>query len=290
MMERKKDYQKWLFLLPAFIIYMFVIVYPGLASLYISLFKWNGTMTNKTFVGLRNYEDLFRYDSVFPIAVKNNLIWVILTIVVSTSIALLLALLLNRRFKGRAFFRGVFYFPYMLSGIVAGIIWVWLYDPQMGLLNGILKAVGLGNYAKLWLSDGNIALYAVFVAYMWKSIGGPMILFLAGLQAIPLDALEAAAIDGASKIRKLFNIIVPLLKETFVIVIATQVIDALKVYDVLHIMTGGGPANTTHTLATWMIKRTFIFADYGSGTSIAWIMVFIMMLIIIPYTYFMAKD
>src|SRR5690554_2731597 len=286
----QKRYEKWFFLLPALIIYLIVIVYPGIASLYMSLYKWNGTMTEKTFVKLRNYINLFKHDRVFLIALKNNLIWIVLTIIISTGIALLLALLLNRKFKGRGIFRSVFYFPYMLSGIVAGIIWVWMYDPQLGLINTFLELIGLENYAKPWLATRNTSLYAVYISHMWKSIGAPMILFLAGLQTIPRDIIEAADIDGASSFKKFIHVTLPLLKETFFIVMATQVIAALKIYDIIQAMTGGGPADTTHTLATWMVKRTFMFADYGSGTAIACIMVFVMMIIIIPYTRYMTKE
>jgi raffinose/stachyose/melibiose transport system permease protein len=278
-----------LFLLPALIIYFLIIVIPSLYSLYLSMFKWNG-VGEKVFVGLKNYLDLFANDDVFITAIKNNIIWTLLTIIVTVFFALMLAVLLNREFKGRVVYRGILYFPYVLSGVVVAIMWRWIYHPQLGFINGFLKAVGLQNLTHPWLSDVNIALYAVYIAALWQGVGAPMILFLAGLQTVPQDCLEAALIDGAGKFTTFIRITIPLLKETFVIVLATQIVAALKVFDIVIAMTGGGPAQSTQTLATWMYQQTFRFSNLGTGSAIAWVMVIVLMIVIIPYTSFMARD
>lgn len=279
---------KWLFLLPGFLIYSVIIVLPALYSLYLSLFKWNGVSPVKTFVGLSNYVSLITKDTVFKIAFRNNLIWMMLSVCVTITAALLFAVLINRQFFGRALIRSVLYFPYILSGIVVSIIWSWVYHPQMGLLNAILNAVGLES--KALLANTSTALVSVYVASFWHSVGQPMILFLAGLQTIPNELKEAAYIDGANRIQTFFAVTLPMLGETFFIVFATQVIQSFKIYDIVRAMTGGGPAQSTQTLATWMITQTFTFTNIGTGTAIAWCMVLVLMIIVIPYVMVTAKE
>ncbi len=172
-----------------------------------------------------------------------------------TSISLLLAVLLNRKFKGRTLFRGLFYFPAVLSGIVTAIIWSWMYNANYGFLNEFLRLLGWGEYTRGWLSDPNMALIFVFIAALWMGIGQPMILFLSGLQTVPKDVLEAAAIDGASRTRRFFQVVCPLIKETFIVVLATLIIAAMKVYDVIYGLTGGGPNNSTQTLSTYCTPK-----------------------------------
>jgi raffinose/stachyose/melibiose transport system permease protein len=280
---------KFWFLLPALIIYLFVIVVPSIYSLFISFYNWDGVGKMK-FVGFDNYVYLFLKDNVFQISFKNNIIWTILTVVFTVSIALLIAVALNREFKGRVAYRGIIYFPYTLSGVVVALIWTWMYHPQLGLINGLLEVLGLHGLTKAWLSDPQIALYAVYVAALWQGLGAPMVLFLSGLQTISKDYLEAALIDGAGKFRTFFSIIIPLLRETFVIVFATQIINSLKVYDIISVMTNGGPGNSTQVLATWMYQQSFMFSKLGMGSAIAWVMVVVLMIVIIPYVLYMARD
>ena len=288
-MKSAQALRRSLFLLPALFIYLAIIVIPALYSLYISFFNWNG-VGEMTFTGLDNYINLFIDDNVFLIAIKNNIVWTLLTILFTVGFSLMVAVLLNRQFKGRVVFRGVFYFPYILSAVVVGIIWTWIYQPQIGLINGILRGIGLDSLTKAWLSDPKIALFAVYVASLWQGMGAPMILFLAGLQTIPEDCLEAARIDGASKPKTFICITIPLLRETFVVVFATQIVAALKVFDIIQATTGGGPAQQTQTLATWMYQQTFMFSNLGAGSAIAWIMVIVLMAVIIPYVVFMARE
>ncbi len=189
----------WLFAAPAMFIFLVVLVYPMVYSIYLSMFQWNGVSPTKLFVGLGNYVELFTDNRVFWIALKNNVIWVLLSVVVPTSLGLAFALILNMKFGGNSFFRGVFYFPAILSLSIVGLIWSWMYHPTLGLLNQILHQVGLSWLETYWLSNPKIALYAVFVAAAWHNIGLPMLLFLAGLQTIPKECLEAARIDGATR-------------------------------------------------------------------------------------------
>lgn len=286
--KAKIDVGAYFFLLPAAIIYLSVIVVPVFYSFYISLFKWNG-IGAKEFVGIKNYLSLFGQDKVFLIAIKNNLIWIALTIFITMSVSLGFAVILNKKFAGRTFFRGFFYFPCVIAPIAVSIIWRWIYNPNIGFINQFFQEIGI-EFKQNWISDPKVSLYAIFLAALWQAIGQPMILFLAGLQAVSPDVLEAATIDGADGMKKFFLITVPLLKETFVIVLATLIVAAMKVYDVVQGLTGGGPNNATQMLSTYMYSQTFQYNNVGMGTAIACIMVIIMMVVIVPYIMFTAKE
>ncbi|ANY66757.1 ABC transporter permease [Paenibacillus sp. BIHB 4019] len=279
----------WLFVFPALFIYVAIIFIPTLYTLYLSFFNWNGVAPVKTFVGLSNYTDLLLHDSVFPRAVANNLLWTLGSLTIIMGIGLMLAILLNQKLKGRIVFRGIFYFPYVLSGVIVATIWTWMYNPMQGLFNKALELVGLGSWAQAWLAEPKFALYAVFVAAVWNGVGQPMVLFLAGLQTISQDPYEAATIDGAKPRQMFWFITVPLLRETFVIVIAITMVSSMKVYDLIYAMTGGGPAESTHVLASWMYIQTFKFANIGTGSAISMFLVLISLIIIIPYVYYTTK-
>lgn len=286
--NNKTDWPAYMFMLPALIIYLSVIVFPVFYSVYVSLHKWNG-IGDMEFVGFSNYVKLITQDDIFITAIKNNAIWIALTVVFTTAIALGFALILNKQFKGRTFFRGFFYFPAVIAPIAVAIIWRWIYNPNIGFINEFFKMFGL-NFKQNWISDPRTSLYAIFIAALWQAIGQPMIIFLAGLQAVPVVVLEAATIDGAGSFRKFIHVTIPMMKETFVIVLATLIVSALKVFDVIQGLTGGGPNNSTQMLSTYMYSQTFKYANVGTGTAIAVIMVLIMMFVIVPYVSFTAKE
>jgi len=175
----------WLFLAPGLIIYSIVVVYPMIYSSWLSLFRWDGVAPTKVFVGLDNYVTLLTQNDVFWIALRNNAIWLVAALLLPTSIGLGLAILLNSKFRGSHIFRSIFYFPAVLSLAVVGLIWTWIYHPDLGLLNQALRGVGLKAFTRNWLSDPNVALYPVIIAATWNAVGLPMLLFLAGLQTIP---------------------------------------------------------------------------------------------------------
>lgn len=288
MKKKKSNFSSYAFMLPALIIYLSVIVIPVFYSVFISLFKWNGVSAME-FVGLRNYTTLFTSDKVFRIALKNNLIWIVLTILVTMTVSLLFAVILNLKFAGRTFFRALFYFPAVVAPIAVAIIWRWIYNPQIGFINQLFKTLGI-NYKQTWISDPKAALFAVFFASLWAGIGNPMILFLAGLQGVSPEVLEAATIDGAGPVKKFFYMTIPLMKQTFVMVIATLITSAMKVYDIVAGLTDGGPNNSTQMLATYMYSQTFQYNNVGMGTAVAVIMVLMMLVVIIPFVRFTAKE
>ena len=288
----RDDYQRflpWWFLAPALIIYSVVVVYPMVYSAYLSLFRWDGISPTKAFVGFDNYVALFTQNEVFWIALKNNAIWLVAALLLPTSIGLGLALLLNLKFRGSAVFRSIFYFPAVLSLAVVGLIWTWIYHPDLGLLNQALGAAGLKAFERNWLSDPNLALYPVIIAATWNAVGLPMLLFLAGLQTVPLELLEAAKVEGAGPLRRFVYVTFPLLRETTLIVLAITAINALKAYDIIYAMTNGGPANRTQLLSTWMYFLTYNYNTVGQGTAIAVVLFLLTLIFAIPYLRLMTR-
>jgi len=279
----------WAFLAPALVIYSVVVVYPMIYSAYLSLFRWDGISPTKVFVGLDNYGILLTQNDVFWIALKNNAIWLVCALLLPTSIGLGLAILLNSKFRGSHIFRSVFYFPAVLSLAVVGLIWTWIYHPDLGLLNQVLGALGLKGLQRNWLSDPQIALYPVIIAATWNAVGLPMLLYLAGLQTIPEELHEAAKVEGAGPIQRFFYITFPLLRETTLVVLAITAINALKAYDIIYAMTNGGPANRTQLLSTWMYFLTYNYNQVGLGTAIAVILFSLTLIFAIPYIRFMTR-
>ena len=285
MTDKKGGLSSWFFLLPAGVIYLSVVVAPIGYSAFISLFKWNG-IAKMEFLGLANFVNLFQ-DSIFIKAITNNLIWILLSLFGTMTAALALAVMLNKPFPGRTFFRGFFYFPAVIAGIAAAIIWRWIYNPNYGFINQVLLLLGV-DFQQSWLSSPRASLYAVFGAALWQSVGQPMIFFLAGLQTVPEETLEAAHIDGASSIRRFLVITVPMMKETFVIVIANLIVGAMKVFDVIMGLTAGGPNDATQMMSTYMYSQTFRYNNTGYGTAVAVLMVIFMLAVIVPYIRFTA--
>jgi raffinose/stachyose/melibiose transport system permease protein len=279
----------WAFLAPALVIYSVVVVYPMLYSAYLSLFRWDGVAPNKIFVGFQNYVTLLTRNEVFWVALKNNAIWLMAALLVPTSIGLGLALVLNSRFRGSHIFRSIFYFPAVLSLAVVGLIWTWIYHPDLGLANQLLDALGLKVLNRNWLSDPQIAIYPVILAATWNAVGLPMLLFLAGLQTIPPEMHEAAKVEGAGPIRRFLYVTFPLLRETTLIVLAITSINALKAYDIIYAMTNGGPANRTQLLSTWMYFLTYNYNEVGLGTAIAVVLFSLTLIFAIPYIRMMTR-
>ncbi len=287
--EKSRDFKRYLFILPALTIYLIFMVYPMISSLIISLHKWDGLSPAMDFVGFKNYIDFFR-DPVSYIVLKNNFMLMIVLLIVPVALGLLFAVALNKRFKGRMIFRTVYYSPYVLPLIAVGLIWAWIYDPMFGALNYFLRTIGLSQYVGGWLGQPSTAFPSILVTMVWRSVGMPMLLFLAGLQDISPQFYESADIDGASKIQQFFYITIPQLKQTFAIVISLLIVGSLKqAFGIVYAMTWGGPGRSTQILSTWMYFNTFLYEKAGYGSAIAWIMTIIALIIIVPYIRIMSK-
>jgi len=210
----------YLFVLPALLWYIGFLVYPMLSSFYDSFFKWDGLSPTRTFVGLDNYARIHFGDEVAQRALVNNILWTLGTLIVPTSLGLLLAMALTRNLRGSVVFRTIFYGPGVLPLVAVGLIWSWMYNPNFGAINVGLRAMGLGFLAGGWLSDYDTALAATFVTQIWAHVGFPMILYMAGLQAIDKEYHEAARIDGTNGWHCFRYVTLPGLAETHVIAIS----------------------------------------------------------------------
>ena len=259
------------FLLPAFILFVLFVIYPIFRSVYFSTFDWNGFGPAVDYIGLKNYQKILT-DEVFLKAIKNVLIIIVLSLGLQLPLALVLAVLVGRDLPGRAFFRMIFFLPYVLSEVNTGIMWMLLYnpDPERGFLNSIMVLLGLEPVA--WLANMNVVIFAVFITLTWKYFGFHMLLFLTGLQNIPREIEEAALIDGANSFQNFFFITLPLLGSTIKTSVYMSVLGSIQQFILVWVMTRGGPVNASETMATYMYRFGFVRFQLGYGSAVAIIM------------------
>jgi raffinose/stachyose/melibiose transport system permease protein len=278
----------WLFLLPALVIYGVFLAGPAIASFVYSLTNWSGAGAMH-FVGLHNYASVFQNSEALE-ALKNTAIWAVVMVTVPAAIGLGLANL----FRGKGWWKGpglaLIYLPAVLPMIGVAVIWDWIYNPQFGFLNSLLTKVGFGSLAVDWLGSATTALPALLVAAIWVGIGLPMVLYLAGIQAIPPELYEAARVDGGTRTQMFRHVTLPGLRQYHVIVIALQIIAALQVFAIVYALTQGGPGDQTEVLGTWMYYNIFSFRNVGYGSAIGWVLGAIALLVTIPYVLWMTRD
>jgi raffinose/stachyose/melibiose transport system permease protein len=280
------------FLVPALAAYVVFVIAPMLESIRLSFFSWNGFQgVPQVFVGFDNYVRIFTEDPVFWRAFGNSVIWVVLSLIFPLGISLALAVALNRKLFGRNVFRSVFYIPGVLASIAVANMWRWIYNPNYGIGESLGKALGLPWLADIqWLGDQNIALYSVFLAFIWQSVGTNMVLFLAGLQGVQKEHLEAARIDGANSWQVFRNVTLPALRPTMVVVTVLTFIGSIKVFDLIVGMTNGGPAQQTQVLALWSYTQSIVNHQYGTGNAIGVVLLVITLAIVIPYMAWNARQ
>jgi raffinose/stachyose/melibiose transport system permease protein len=275
------------FVTPALVLYIgFVLVPMGMAAFY-SVFDWSGLGPLSDFVGIDNYTRA-AHDPTFRGAVEHNVIIIVLSILLQLPAAIGLALLLNRKMRGRAVLRTVFFAPYVVSEVITAVTWLLILQPD-GFVDAVFRALGLGSLVQLWLADQHIVLYTMFVVITWKYIGFGIILFLAGLQGIPKELLEAAAIDGATPWKATRYITIPLLGPTIRIWIFLSIIGSLQLFDLVWIMTLGGPANASNVMAVYLIDHGFKRSQFGYGSAVAMILFFISFVVALVYQRFVLR-
>jgi raffinose/stachyose/melibiose transport system permease protein len=252
---------------PALLLFVGFVLAPIGVAAYYSLYDWQGFGSLTDFVGLGNYRDVLT-GAVFQGAVLHNLVIVVLSLVVQLPISVGLALLLNRKLRGRGALRLVVFAPYVLSEATTAVIWLLILQPG-GFVDQSLSFFGLHGLIRQWLADPQVVLLTLFVVITWKYIGFGVILLLAGLQGIPRELREAAALDGASAWQATRRVVLPLLGPTIRIWIFLSVIGSLQVFDVVWIMTLGGPANASTTMATYLIDHGFKRYEFGYGSAVA---------------------
>jgi len=277
--------RKWLtiglFLLPGLALYLVFVIAPILQAAHFSLYRWNGLTPLTDFIGLKNYQAAFA-SSVFWGALGNNVTVIILSLTIQIPFSLALAVLLNRRFRGRAVFRLLFFVPYVLSEAITGIVFRLLLQPD-SVFDAIVKSAGLGSFLTDWLGDTSIVMFTLFVIITWKYFGFHMIIMLAGLQGIPKELEEAAYIDGADRRQAFRFITLPLLGPTIRVSIFLSVIGALQLFDMVWVTTGGGPVNASNTMAINMFKTGFVKQQMGYGSALAVILFLFALVVALLY-------
>lgn len=274
-----------LFLLPTFAFLAVFVVWPILSSLQLSFYRWNGIDPARTFIGLENWGRLVS-DAVFWRALGNNLSVVVLSIVIQLPVAVLLAVMLERHrtFLGKVL-KTIYFFPMLMSSVAVGILFKYIYDPNFGLINETLRRSGLGALAQSWLGDPRFALPAVVLVICWQFIPFYMILFYAALSNVPGELKDAARIDGADEGRYYRHIAVPLIMGTVRTAVILSLIGSLKYFDLVWVMTEGGPNNASELMATYMYKKAFPSFEVGYGSTVAFAMfAFVLLVSVVAQT------
>ena len=253
---------------PAVVLVVTFFLFPLGTAGYYSLTSWDGAPGSAPFVGLANYTEMLRDGEMWH-ALLNNGIWVVVGTVAPLVIGLVLAVLLWSGARGAVIYRLLFFFPRVLPSVVIGIVWGWIYDPLNGWLNRMLDAVGLGAISKGWLGDARLALYAVLFAAIWATFGFVVVIFLAALQNVDIELVDAARLDGANAAQRLWHVILPQITPVFLMVTTLTLVGGISVFDIVFIMTGGGPGNATQVLGTYSFQSAFQLNRIGYGTSVA---------------------
>ena len=262
---------------PALLVLCGFMVYPALYSVLLSFHEWNGFSPEwGDFVGLDNYAALFK-DWIFWKAAINSILFVAIRTPLEVTIAFGLALLLNQNIRGRSFLRTMFFVPVVMSLIVVTILFQRILEGNAGLLNTWLRAVGLDSITRIWLGDPNTALPVVIFVSVWKNVGFSLVILLAGLQGLPSEVIEAARCDGADRRQLTFRVVVPLMKPIIAIATVLSIIGGLKVFDLIYIMTRGGPTYATEVFATMLYRHAFDLNEMGVASALSVVMVLVIM-------------
>jgi raffinose/stachyose/melibiose transport system permease protein len=256
--------------LPAMVLLLVFVYYPIVENLRLSLFSWNAFSVNPTFVGFDNYRTAFD-DPIFWRALRNNTVFAIVSLVFQVGFALVLAALLeefvHQRLRG--ILRTIYFIPAVISITVAGILFSFIYNPEIGLVNRLLAAVGLDSWQHSWLGEPGTAMGSIIAMSQWQSIGYTSILFVVAIQRIPKEFHEAAKVDGAGPVRRFFSVTVPMVREMTTLITILTISGAFLVFNEVMVMTSGGPSNSSQVLGTWLYRNAFLNDDMGYASAIA---------------------
>ncbi|MBR6382061.1 MAG: sugar ABC transporter permease [Lachnospiraceae bacterium] len=259
----------FLFLLPGLILFIGILIAPIAVSLYRSLYDWNGFSAG-TFIGFQNYYELFTNGSIkFMVSLKNAMILAFFSVFVQLPFSLFLALLLGRKVKGERFFLSVFFMPVLISTVVIGQLWLKIYNPDYGLLNTMLDALHLESWKHVWVGEVKTALGAILVPTIWQYVGYHMLLMYAGVKGVSADLREAAMLDGATNWQVDRYVVIPIIKPIIRVSVIFAVTGSLKTYDLVRILTEGGPFQTTEVPSTLLENMLFLRNRYGMGSTIS---------------------
>ena len=269
--DRRREFNRSLhwygFLAPAFLLLAAFMAYPLYKSFELSLFQWKGLLPRK-FVGLDNFVELFA-DGYFWGALNHTLIFSAAATAGTVGIGFLLALAISRRVPAHGLYRFAFYLPVILPMTVTAALWVRIYEANYGLLNTALRALGLGNFAQPWLGSTDLSLWSIIAVSVWQYAGFPMIVLLAAIEGIPEDVHEAATLDGATEWERMRFIVIPMIWPVLVSMTVIQIIFSLKVFDLIWVMTKGGPSESSAVLGTYLYRKAFEQQQYGYASAVA---------------------
>lgn len=272
---RKNKRAVCIFLMPSVLLFTMIIMIPIFMSGYYSLLDWDG-MTQGTFIGLKNYINLFTSPSAgFMKTLGNALLLALLSVIIQLPISLVLALLLAKGIRGEGFFVAVFFIPVLISTVVIGQLWLKIYNPEYGIINMTLHFFGLDSYARTWLGDKKTVLLAVFIPILWQYVGYHMLLMYAGIKSVPPELKEAAKIDGANQWKVNRYVIIPMIMPVIRICVIFAVTGSLKAFDLIYVLTNGGPSHASEVPSTLMVDMIFGRNRYGFGSTIAIFIIFL---------------
>lgn len=280
------------FLAPALLLYGVFVLYPYVQAFWISLHQWRGVSANKKYIGLDNYRKVVE-DENFRNALTHNVQLLFVLPIFIIGLAMLFATLFvqgGRGVRGAGFYRVVFFFPQVMSLVIVGVLWQYIYNPNSGLVNGFLRAVGLGSLTRSWLGDTSTALWAVAAVIVWQAVGFYMVLFVAGMQSIPLDYYEAARLDGANRFAQFKDVTMPLLWENIRVAIVYIAIAALDLFTIIQVMTEGKPQRSTDVAARYMYEQAFKNSQFGYASAIGVVLLILTLGLSIILLVFSRRD
>lgn len=283
----RKEWTAYLFLLPSLLQFAVLMVFPVIFSFYLSFHEWNILEPAKPFVGFDNYTRLFA-DRRVRQAILNTIYYTVVSVPATLFCGLLVALLLNNQIRGRGLFRSMYYLPGVTSAVAVAVVWKWIFNGDFGLINYYLIQIGLISEPIRWLTDPNLAMPAVIIVSVWGGVGGCMIIYLAGLQAIPEEMYDAAKVDGAGPLRTLFSITIPLLSPATFFLLITSIIGAFQQFGLPYLLTAGGPVGRTTTIAYYLYTSAFKNFEMGYAAAMSYLlfaMIFVFTLLHMRFSY-----
>ena len=282
---RRDWFAAFVFLLPNLLSIGLFTLIPVVAGFFLSFTNWD-MLSDPQWVGLENYQHILK-DRQFWNALRNTVIYTLIVIPGGLSVSMLLALALNSKIRGTAIYQAIFFLPYVSSTVAIALVWKWIYHPDYGVLNAMLRAVGLPGVD--WLTNPSVALTSVAIVQIWQTAGYNMVLLLAGLRAIPKDYYEAARIDGASPWTIFWSITVPLLMPTIFFVTTISIIASFQVFNLIYVMTGGGPGNSTKVYVFYLWENGFSFFKMGYASALAYVLFVIILAITLIQARFLGR-
>ncbi|MGF0101761.1 carbohydrate ABC transporter permease [Lachnospiraceae bacterium HCP28S3_F9] len=277
----KKRYKVGL-MLPTLLVYSIFIILPIAIAVYYSFTQYSG-IGKPRFTGLKNYIRLFQ-DELFWVSFKNTMIMFILAFVLLLTLSFLIALLLNNKLRAVDFSKALIFSPAIIAPIIVGIIWVYILDPNIGIINNVLDAIGADAFKQKWIGGETLSPYSIAIIYFWQQLGYLVTIFIAGLKMIPGDILEAVKIDGANAIQEIRYVTIPMMRTTISTVAVLIITGVFKIFEIVQQTTGGGPNHLSETLVTYSYSQTFSSGDYGYGMSLATVTFLISLIITAIYS------